>query len=572
MRYCRKLLPSVLIFSMLLTGCGTASAAGGTTSAPVQSAASEDTDTQKLFTKRDLSGSFSDNVYNISLSGASAASGCDTVRLGTSSVTVTAEGTYILSGEFEGTIIVDAAKSDKVQLVLSGADIHSSGSAAIYIAQADKVFVTLAENTANTLSCTAPDSDSEDSGIDAAIYAKDKLTINGSGSVEISSQNLHGIFCKDTLRITGGKIGISAAKRGLSSKEDIRICNADISIKCEKMGIRAKSDDEALGNIFIESGRINVSSADDCIHASGNIDISGGSITLESKDDAVHADAAVTISGGSLSIKNSYEGIEGQCIYILGGEIDLTSSDDGLNAAGGNDASGFMGPVGNRDSFSGKRPDRAEPGRDFRPADMPESGKGLNPFDRDSAPEQRSGMMPDAEGFGGGFGGFGADDSCSIEISGGTLVINSEGDGIDSNGSLCVSGGAVYVSGPTNSGNGALDFGTGAAISGGTVIAAGAMGMAENFGSESTQCSVLFSTGSQPGGTELTLKDSSGKTLLSFSPEKKYECVVISSPDIRLGESYTLTAGSSTVEVTVESIITGESRGMFSGKRPGPRN
>lgn len=159
-----------------------------------------------------------------------------------------------------------------------------------------------------------------------------------------------------------------------------------------------------------------------------------------------------------------------------------------------------------------------------------------------------------------GFGGkmmqddFSTDENSSITISGGKITINASGDGIDSNGNLYVKGGEIYVSGPENDGNGALDYSGDAQITGGTIVAAGMSGMAQNFGSSSTQGSILLNVSSRSGGA-VTVKDSSGSVIISFTPEKEYNSVVISSPDIKKGETYTVTVAGESQTVEMSDII-----------------
>lgn len=187
----------------------------------------------------------------------------------------------------------------------------------------------------------------------------------------------------------------------------------------------------------------------------------------------------------------------------------LTVSDDGLNAAGGNDQSGFGGRRGDDNFASGS--------------------------------------------------------NASIHISGGTLFINASGDGIDSNGSLTVSGGAVYVDGPTGGGDGALDYDGEGTVTGGGVVAVGSSQMAQNFGSSSTQGSILVSVGSQEAGSTVTLTDESGQELITFQAAKSFDSVAVSCPEITEGASYTLTAGNSENQITMDSLIYGSGGGMGMG-------
>ena len=211
-----------------------------------------------------------------------------------------------------------------------------------------------------------------------------------------------------------------------------------------------------------------------------------------------------------MNITRSYEGLEGTVVNISGGEVSVTASDDGINAAGGKDTSGTAGWFGS-DSFRG-------------------------------------------------------DSQSSITISGGSITIDASGDGIDSNGSLTVTGGTVYVNGSVSDGDGALDYEGEGIITGGTVVAVGSSGMAVNFGKNSTQGSILYNLSSaQNAGTEVTLTDENGKVLASFTPTKTFRSVVISAPGVEVGSTYTLTVGSQTFSVTMDSVVYGTGSGGFGG-------
>ena len=203
-------------------------------------------------------------------------------------------------------------------------------------------------------------------------------------------------------------------------------------------------------------------------------------------------------SGGTIEITESYEGIEALDIIILGGDITLTADDDGLNAAGGTDQSGF----GGRDNGN----------------------------------------------FGGGHGSM-SQGNGSIVISGGKIDITASGDGIDANGTLEIKGGVTSVCGPTSGDTATLDYDISATISGGTFIGTGASGMAQTF-SDSTQGVIAVSVGNCSANTEIVVKDSSGKTLISHTPPLNFAVVIISSPDIEKGETYTLSIGSEEADIT----------------------
>ncbi len=437
----------------------------------------------ELFSKRDLSGAYDDFV-TVTFDGNSAKADGAGVETADGLVTISAAGTYLLTGSFKGRVEIRAGDEDKVQLVLSNASITSEGASAICAISADKLFLTLAEGTENTVSAAGELAELDGVKADGAIFAKCDLTVNGTGSLAVKCESGHGLVTKDDLKLASASLTVEAAKQGLSGKDSVSIASGMITIDSEGDGVHSENADK---------------------EGKGSVNILGGTLLIASGDDGVHAEETLSISGGSVTISRCYEGLEANDIVISGGEIDITASDDGLNAAGGADSSGWRG---------------------------------------------RGGDM------------FAAQD-VSITISGGTLRINANGDGVDSNGALTVSGGTVLISGPTNGGNGAIDYNGSGVITGGTLVAAGASGMAENFDGNSTQPSMLVSfSGTVSGGTELTVTDASGTLLVSFTPEKNYQCAVISTPDLKLGESYTVTALTQKQTVSFSSVIYGSGSGM----------
>ncbi|MCR5540027.1 MAG: carbohydrate-binding domain-containing protein [Ruminococcus sp.] len=269
------------------------------------------------------------------------------------------------------------------------------------------------------------------------------------------------------------------------------------------------------GNIIIDGGSLTIDSADDSLHCDGSANISGGSLFASSGDDGIHVGGDLVISGGTVDISKSYEGIEGMTVTISGGEVNVTAQDDGINCAGGSD-------TGSSDRM----------GRDM----------------------------------------FAAQEGVFLKISGGTLNVNAAGDGLDSNGDLIIEGGIIYVSGTENGANGSVDHNGEATITGGTIIASGAIGMEEMFDEEgTTQCAVLHDfTSSFSADTEFTVTDKDGNVVLTFTNPKTWQGVIFSSPDLKQGETYTVSAGGESEEITLESVITSNSKGGFSGMgRPG---
>ena len=552
--------PARRISAMLLGAAlllGSLCACGSTAGTDADTDTNDDSVAQQLY-DADVAAPDLTNATTITLSG-------------TDDVTVTDGGAYVLTGTLtDGRVLVNAPDAD-VTLVLQDADITCSDSSALYIYKAASVLVYLPDGTASTLT----DGSSYDYGDsfssaaaeepNACLYSKSDLIIAGGGTLTVTGNANNGITGKDTLKIEDTAVTVTAANHGVNGKDCLVLRQADVTVTSGGDALRATNDsDTALGcvligasaltltagedgiqaettltlfdttgtvtsgggsgaaladdvsakgikagtDITVRSGSYTLDCADDAVHANGNVTVSGGTFTVTTGDDGVHADNAVTITDGTIDILKCYEGIEGQTITISGGTIDIVSSDDGLNAAGGADQSGF----------GGRGPDR-----------------------------------------------FSGSSDSSIAISGGTLCIDASGDGIDSNGALTVSGGEIYVSGPTSDGDSALDYDGSATVTGGTVIAAGCTGMAQNFGTDSTQGSILLTC--QSASTEtIRVTDASGSVLAEFAPAKAYSCVIVSTPALRQGGTYTVTMGGESTDVTLESLIYGNG-GM--GGQPG---
>ena len=456
-------------------------------------------DITDMFTKRDLAGTYDESeAVKITLSGKTAACNSSNVQIEDGVVTIKAAGVYVLSGTLtDGTIVVDAGDDDKVQLVLDGVSITAVDYAAIYAKNADKVFVTLAEGAENSLTVSGDYVQTDDNNVDAVIFAKCDLTLNGTGSLTVKDTTGHGIVSKDDLVVTGGTYTIDSQDHCLNGKDSVRIADGTFNLSCDEDGIHAGNDDQQDGYVYIEGGDINISVGDDALHAEG----------------------LLIITGGDIDVSKSCEGVEGYKILVTGGDIDVISSDDGFNAAGGSSGSGD-----NHDGFGG--------------------GPGMGGVDMD------------------------ADNDAYILITGGTININANGDGMDSNGCIGITGGSVYVLGSSDNGNGAMDYGICAAITGGEIVAVGGSGMAQGFGDESTQCSALVNFDEWvDAGETITLTDSDGKEVFSYKVDKKFNSVVISTSDMKQGDNYTLTVGDQNSTFTLDDITYSEGSGRM--QRPG---
>lgn len=548
-----------------------------------------------MFTDRDTRATYDEeSAVRIERNGSSISASSDSVQINGTTAILTEEATYIVSGTLDdGMLVVDADEAAKLQIVLDNASITSSTSAALYVLEADKVFVTLAEGSQNALANGGSFVAIDDSDIDGAVYSKQDLTFNGSGALTVTSPAGHGIVGNDDLVLAGGTYTVASASHGLNANDSVRITGeTDLTLDAGKDGIHAENNDDAslgfvyisggtfaieaegdgisagaylqitdgaydilagggsvngesqsseswggfrggpmetassaeetsesstsmrglkaVSSLVISGGAFTIDAADDAVHSNAGMTVSGGTFAIATGDDAFHADETLTVTGGAIDIPESYEGLEALHLDIQGGEISLVSRDDGLNAAGGTDGSGSTG------------------GRDGR------FGGGW----------MGGGRGGRGGGMGGGFSS--ASSEGSIAISGGTLTIQASGDGLDANGTIEITGTTV-VTGPTSGDTAVLDYDTSAAIAGGTFLGTGAAGMAQTF--RSAEQGVVTERVSGEAGEEIVLADASGTALLTLSPALDFRFVVLSSPDLVSGETYTLTVGGTSTEV-----------------------
>ena len=547
-------------------------------------------DVSGAFSDRDLDGSYDESKATriALLDGGTTVTGNGATVSG-NTVTITAAGTYLISGTLsEGQIKVEANEADKVQLVLSGATVTSANSAALHVAKADKVFLTLADGSENTLATSGAYAAADDSAIDGAVFSRSDLTVNGGGSLAVSSAEGNGIVCKVDVVLASGSATVTAAKHAIQANDSVRIAGGSYTLHAGTDGIHAKNDENSkLGYIYVAGGSLDITAESDGFDANYVLRVDGGTITVSAGDDGLHAESDLTINGGDITVTKSNEGLEGARVTIAGGTQDVVASDDGVNASGDpddSDSSSNTDDDSSKNNATGSdRPGTAGGGQMTGGQESPAQDQGGG---GDSTPPQgrqggqggqgngappQSGQgdsAPPQEGKGGMAAG--ADESAYLLITGGTLTVKADGDGLDSNGALEVSGGEVYVSGPTSDGNSAIDYGDGstATITGGTVVALGSTGMAEGFGNLSTQGSMLISASGNAGDT-VTLSDSSGKVLCSYVAQKSFACVLVSAPGVEQGKTYTLKVGSNSIDVTLDGITYSNVSGSI-GRPAGP--
>ncbi len=481
-------------------------------------------------------------------------------------LSITQSGVYYLSGEINDKIEITA---EDVTLYLDNATL-TNGKKVIESTYSLTITLIGQNYISNTNTADAKN----------AVDVAGDLVINGSGSLEISSVK-NGIKA-NSISIIGATLSIDAEKDGLHAEVDaydeaaeapspsysdggyVYLNGATLTVTSVDDGIQADtfvyitgdsvieilagggapatvtttSSDNASGKgikagaidwgsaaedlewdgylVWIVSGDVTVDSNDDALHSDGELLIEGGTISISSGDDAIHSDDLLQISGGTVAIDKCYEGIESAKVEISGGTIEIQSYEDGINAADGTQTS-------------------------------------MN----------------------------GSNGNCHIIISGGYISVNcigSEGDGVDSNGTILISGGQLYVAGSSNSADSALDADGGILVNGGYVFAVGALGMVETPATNSAQCCVSFATSqSIASGTTLYLCDSDGNIIMYFVTPRSCQSVILSCPELESGKTYSIYAGDSLLtSFTVSSTITtigsssiGNTGGAPNGSQPG---
>ena len=498
------------------------------------------------FTENDVDGDWADNAYTtyITLDGSGGTIDGNGAYFLDGDLVISNGGWYVLTGTLEdGKIIVDAHDSSKVWIRLNGVTVRCSDDACLRVDQADKVFLTLAEDTENSFSSgTVYSEEALADNTGGTIFSHDDLTINGSGSLSITAGFKHGIDVNDSLVITGGNITITAPQDGIHVSDSLR---------------------------FMEA-----------------------SLTIDAGDDAVHSDDELYIESGTVLINSCYEGFEAVTIDITGGDITMYPTDDGINANGGSSTMGFGGPGGGGTNGMPSPPDFSD--RDMSSMSntseggmpsMPGEMSGTTSTDGEMSGMPSQGEMPSTPGERPGTTqaeNSDTDDTATdekepyIRISGGTLtIINETGrdaDGLDSNGSIYIDGGDIRISLLGDGTNNAIDYGSESGgeciVTGGTILAFGGSGMAEEFSENCTQCAVLYNIGSTvEAGTLFSLLDQEGEEIISYTPECSYSSVSFSLPEMTVGETYTVVCGENSSELTMDS--TAVSAGTTAGENIG---
>ena len=609
-----------LLAALALTGCSTTSnaLASGTTAADSSVGTTATTSSATATNTAASSSSFSTNVKSgekldvdthyseqdlswdassetaIDLSNPTATDGV-TVEDGT--LTITKAGTYKLSGEYQGQIKVETADSDAVRLVLDNANITNSSGAALNVVDADEVILYSASGTTNTISDGAEYTATGEDDPDAVVYSKADLTIAGEGTLKVNGNHEDGIHTSDGLVIASGTLEVNAANTGIKGKDYVDILGGTINVTAQQDGIKSTNDTD---------------------EGQGWTRLSNGTVTVNAGDDGFKASRVVEISGGSLTVEQSDEGIEAQYINVSGGDVNVTSADDGMNAslktsdsestdssANTSDAAnqqqnnqqqgslpgGQQNGTSNQQQQGTGQPPQGQPpamsgssqdgtsqngttgtGQQQNNAQnqgnqnmgQPPAMPGGNAQDGTSqngttgTGQQGMGQPPQGGMPGGGGGTFEVVDA-AINVSGGNITVNAEGDGIDSNGVTTLSGGTLIVNGPSQGGNAALDTNGDLLLNGATVLSGSTADMFEAPSTNSTSgyLKLTNSSGFEQGST-VQVADSSGKVVANYKVTKSnVQLVLVSSSSIVKGQSYTVYTTTSAVDSNATSLASG---------------
>lgn len=549
-----------LLAALALTGCSATSASNASASSAISTSASSTSGTTskvadsfstdvksgaKLaedthYSAKDLTWDSSSEV-TIDLSNPTATDG---VTVSDGVITITKAGNYKLTGTYDGQIKVEAADSDMVRLILNNATITNSTGAAINVVEADEVVIYTASGTTNTVSDGSSYSDTASGSPDAAIYSKSDLTLAGEGTLKVEGKYEEGIHTSDGLVIASGTLEVNAANTGIKGKDYVDILDGTITVTASQDGIKATNDTD--GN-------------------RGWVRLSGGTVNISAGDDGFKAERVLEISGGTLNITQANEGIEAQYINILDGTVNVTSSDDGINASYSTTTTTDSTSTESASTSTTQTTQTTQgtQGNQNSAPQAPSGSAGQAPAGGGQAPSGTMGQPPAGGGAGGGMGGgmgggggtFEVVDA-TINISGGTVTVNANGDGIDSNGTATLSGGTLIVNGPFTGGNASLDT-NGDLLLNGTTVAAGNSGdMFEAPSTNSISGYVKISNVSNlSAGTTVQVADSSGNVVANYKvTNSSTALILVSSSKITKGESYTVYTTTDSVDASSTTL------------------
>ena len=472
-------------------------------------------------------------------------------------LTITQTGTYVLTGSGKNIkLVVEAADTDQVHLVFQNLTLEGEGTL-LQVNKAQEVVISLAEGSQNALTESQA---SDDEKVKATIHSQVPLTLNGTGNLTLTALTKNALEVEDDLKVLGGTYAVKAANHGFKAEGALDIEAATLSIEAGKDGLHAEHDETT---------------------ERANISLNPTQLSIAATEDGVDAGNELTIKGGTITVSQSEEGLEARVIRQLGGDVTIKSSDDGVNASAGSsgkttdtsatskttdasitsnsaDTSSSVGQA-TTDSATASAPGSkatADPAATSQ-ADQANKDKNQTPPAPPAGQAPPQGGQPRQNGQGpGGMPPGGqeeSDPSLQIILEGGTLTIDAEGDGIDSNGTASISGGSLVVNGSVQGGNGPLDAAGDITITGGTVWALGTSDMLQGFAQGSTQASITANIAGTAGQT-LIILGANGKEVARQSASKDFQAVIMSSADLVDGQTYTIQVEGTTQTATAALV------------------
>jgi len=459
----------------------------------------------------------------------------DGLEIDGTTVTIKKGGVYAFTGNCEaGAIIVDSEEKEQVRIVLNNLTLTNPNGSAIYIKKAAKMIITSYLQTTNTL---ADGESYKEETSNAAIYTEGDLTLNGEGLTNIFGNYQDAISVAGDLKITSGTLNIQSKEDGVEAGKGISIKNGSYTIQAGANAFKTTSAAEGEGFLGIESGNFTLTTEKDAVNttgsiymlngslmattaagsgvsgteakglkAGGNIEVYGGLMILDTADDSIYAQETVhvntgclniasgddgivagkgiTMNGGSITITKAYEGFEADSVQLANGFVDITASNDGVNVAGGEDASALEERTGN------------------------------------------NGITRNGDG--------------DVTITETCMNVKADGDGIDVAGNISIESGSVNVRSGQDTKNGSIVCNGTYTIQGGAVFAAGNEAVSCIPADTSQQNVICLEYAQQQAeNTAVVIKDSQGNIVVSFTPAAPYQKVILSKSSFEADKKYT---------------------------------
>ena len=472
-------------------------------------------------------------------------------------LTITQAGTYVLTGSGKNIkLVVEAADTDQVHLVFQNLTLEGEGSL-LRINKAQEVVISLAEGSQNALTESQA---SDDEKVKATIHSQVPLTLNGTGNLTLTALTKNALEVEDDLKVLGGTYTVKAANHGFKAEGALAIEAATLTIEAGKDGLHAEHDETT---------------------ERANISLNPTQLSIAATEDGVDAGNELTIKGGTITVSQSEEGLEARVIRQLGGDVTIKSSDDGVNASAGSSSKTSDTSATSKTSDANTTSNKADTSSSASQAttdsatastsasqstadpaatsqtDQANQDKNQTPPAPTAGQAPPQGGQPPQNGQGPGSmppgGQEESDPSLQIILEGGTLTIDAEGDGIDSNGTVTISGGSLVVNGSVQGGNGPLDAAGDITITGGRVWALGTSDMLQGFAQGSTQASITANIAGTAGQT-LIILDANGKEVARQTASKDFQAVIMSSADLVDGQTYTIQVEGTTQTATAALV------------------